>query len=332
MPAVRPTRRSVHLRRALGLGVGVALLAGCGEGDGDRAAAPADRGRPAVASPPALGEIPVLSGTAALVFPLDAYDRRPADQNLLERAQDELAVRCMARHGFAYVPPERGASTPRPLNSRVYGVVEAKEAAEHGYSDPGAQTDGRPRPAGKELSEEGLLTLYGEQTDPASMPASQEEAEREGGSARKAGGRAVPVGGCNRESYLKLYAPTADSVDIMFVFELKARSKTQSEADPRVRRNDAEWAACMRKAGHEAASDPMKAVRQLGLEEDPSGPAARAAAKADVACKKKVNLVGVRYAVQSAFQKRLVARYAATLELAGKQQEDRMKRAAVLVR
>ncbi|MFI9150751.1 hypothetical protein [Streptomyces sp. NPDC053367] len=330
MPPARPPRRSVQLCRALGLGVAALLAAGaCGGGE----EAPANSAAaPGSAAPPRLGAVPVLSGTARLVFPLDAYDGRPSDQPLLERAQDELAVRCMARYGFTYVPPERNARAPRPANARVFGVVDPREAAVYGYRDPGAAAGDRRAPVGVELSEEGRLTLYGERVDPAEMPMSQEEAEREGGSGRKAGGRAVPVGGCNRESFLKLYAPTADSVDIMFVFNLKARAKAQSEADARVVRNDAEWAACMKAAGYEDAADPMRAVQQLGLQDDPSGPAAIAAAKADVACKQKVNLVGVRYTVQSAYQKRLVAEHAATLELAGKQQEDRLKRAAALTR
>ncbi|MFJ8081525.1 hypothetical protein ACIQ6Y_13000 [Streptomyces sp. NPDC096205] len=339
MPAVRPSRRSVHLCRALGIGVAALMLAGCGGGE-DAPDAPGAPGASApaapitptpVASPPGLGAIPVLSDTARLTFPLDAYDHRPSDQALLERAQDELAVRCMARYGFDYVPPERTAHTTRPLNARVFGVVDKEEAARYGYGDPGAAGD-RRAPVGAELSEEGRLTLYGERVPPAAMPMSQEEAEREGGSSRKVGGKAVPVGGCNRESYLRLYAPTADSVDIMFVFNLKAQSKAQSEADTRVRRNDAAWAACMRTAGYDKAADPMKAVQQLGLQDAPSGPAAIAAAQADVACKKKVNLVGVRYTVQSAYQKRLVAQHAETLELARKQQADRLKRAAGLTR
>jgi hypothetical protein len=332
MPAVRPRRRSVQLCRALGLGVAVLTLAACGGGeDGPADSASAAVPAPA-ASPPGLGAIPVLSATSRLVFPLDAYDRRPSDQALLERAQDELAVRCMARYGFTYVPPERTAHTLRPVNARVFGVVDPQEAARYGYGDPDAVGADRRPTAGAELSEEGRLTLYGERVPPAEMPMSQEEAERKGGSGREVGGKAVPVGGCNRESYLKLYAPTADSVDIMFVFNLKAQAKTQSEADARVLRNDSAWAACMKAAGYEKAADPMKAVQQLGLQDDPSGPAATAAAKADVACKKKVNLVGVRYTVQSAYQKRLVAQHAATLELARKQQEDRLKRAAALTR
>ncbi|MBD0844734.1 hypothetical protein [Streptomyces sp. TRM68416] len=334
MPAAAFARRYASLCRALGAGAGVLVLAACGgggSGGGGPVAAPVASepvaSEPA-ASAPALGEIPAMSDTSRLSFPLDAYDPSPADQRLLERAQDRLAVRCMARYGFEYVPPKRSGGPERPVNSRVFGVVDAEEAARYGYRDPGAASADRPRDP--ELSAEGRLTLYGERVAPAEMPMSQEEAEREGGSERKVGGKSVPVGGCNRESYLKLYAPKADAVDIMFVFNLKARAKAQGDADARLRRNNEEWAACMKKAGYRA-TDPMAVVRQLGFEGALDSPAAVAAAKADVACKKKVNLVGVRYTVLAAYQQRLVDQHAATLELAVQQQEDRLEQAADLV-
>ncbi|MET9734203.1 hypothetical protein ABZZ79_27230 [Streptomyces sp. NPDC006458] len=121
------------LRRLFGagLGAGMLLVSGCGGGDGDGGP---DDGRAAAGSArPSAGAAPAPAATDRLVFPLDAYDRQPADQSLLARAQDELAVRCMARYGFRYVPPERARTPARPVNSRVFGVVDPREAAEYGY-------------------------------------------------------------------------------------------------------------------------------------------------------------------------------------------------------
>ncbi len=50
----------------------------------------------------------------------------------------------------------------------------------------------------------------------------------------------------------------------------------------------------------------------------------------DVACKKKTNLVGTYYAVQSAYQRRLVEEHAETLNLARQQLRDRLRLAASL--
>lgn len=163
------------------------------------------------------------------------------------------------------------------------------------------------------------------------MPMSQEAAQREGGSGQKVNGQAVPVGGCGREAFLKLYAPKPNAVDIMYVFNLRSEAESQSRADSRVRENDGKWSACMKKAGY-SVTDPMDASNQLSFQnEELSSPAAVAAATSDVACKKEVNLVGVRYAVTAAYQKRLIDKNAETLNLARRQHEDRMKLAATLL-
>ncbi|MGW6457813.1 hypothetical protein ACWF94_18195 [Streptomyces sp. NPDC055078] len=133
-----------------------------------------------------------------------------------------------------------------------------------------------------------------------------------------------------RESYLKLYAPTPDSVDILYVFNLRGETQSKAGDDSRVRCVFAQWSACMKKNGYEV-SDPTGVASQLGCEDAAlSSPAAITTAKADVACKKKVNLVGVAYAVESAYQQRLVDKNAETLQLVRKQAERRIRLAASL--
>ncbi|MFE2290924.1 hypothetical protein [Streptomyces sp. NPDC059452] len=281
---------------------------------------------------PDTGEIPVILETKRLQFPLEAYEADADERQKLDRAQDALVVRCMSRFGFTYAPPARRAA-PVTDNRYIFGVVDAGEAARYGYLNPQAAAAAKqPRPARPTLSSTEQLVLGGaDDIDPQSLPMSQEAAQREGGSDQKVGGLAVPVGGCTREAFLKLYAPKPGAVDIMYLFNLRSESESQARADSRVRENDGKWSACMKAAGY-SVNDPMEAPEELGYRnEELSGSAAIAAATADVACKKKVNLVGVRYAVTTAYQKRLADKNAETLNLARRQHEDRMKLAATLL-
>ncbi|MGW4032504.1 hypothetical protein ACWEFL_24870 [Streptomyces sp. NPDC004838] len=175
------------------------------------------------------------------------------------------------------------------------------------------------------------LALHGDpQLKPEEIPASQEEAEREGGGKQRIAGKAVPVGGCVTEASLKVHRPQGNAVEPLYIFNLKAEAQSLARADSRVRENSEQWSACMREAGY-SVTDPMDATDELGYEGDRlSSPAAITAAKSDVACKEKVNLVGVRYTVESAYQKRVIDKNAETLDLARKQLEDRLKLAARL--
>ncbi|UGY92684.1 hypothetical protein [Streptomyces gobiensis] len=278
------------------------------------------------------GEIPVMLETKHLEFPLGTYEATNDERRKLSSAQDALVVECMSRFGFAYTPPPQ-QTAPATDNRYIFGVVDAKEVARYGYGNPLATAAAkRKRPARPALSSTERLVLGGaDDTNPQSLPMSQEAAQREGGSSQKVNGQAVPVGGCSREAFLKLYAPKPNAVDIMYVFNLRSEAESQTRADSRVRANDKKWSACMKKSGY-SVTNPMDAANELGIQnEELSSPDAIAAATADIACKKKVNLVGVRYAVTTAYQKRLIDKNAETLNLARQQHEDRMKLAATLL-
>jgi hypothetical protein len=119
-------------------------------------------------------------------------------------------------------------------------------------------------------------------------------------------------------------------VDALYVFNLKSEAESKAREDSRVKAVNKRWSECMAKQGHTAV-DPMDAREDLGIADNAlSSPAAITAAKADVACKQKVNLVGVYFAVQSAYQNRQINKNAETLNLAKQQLKDRLKLAASL--
>ncbi|MQY36147.1 hypothetical protein SRB17_41440 [Streptomyces sp. RB17] len=283
-------------------------------------------GGPAHGAPePEVSAVPVLADSAELALPLDAYEATPEERELLVKAQQVLTVRCMHRLGFDYRPPQRSGTSKDAANARIYGVTDPEAAARYGYGSPGEATSAAPGSKGEPLTKTEETALFGApDLRPDELPKSQREAERESAHGD------VPVGGCTRESFLKLYAPDPESVDVLYVFQLKSEAETRARTDSRIERVNTRWSACMAKSGCQA-EEPMKAAEELGFTgAELGGPEAITAATVDVACKKKTNLVGTYYAVQSAYQRRLVEQHAEILDLARRQLHDRLRLAATL--
>lgn len=311
-----------HLHRSIGVVCVAFLLAACSSS--------ADTGQSDEKSEPEVSGTPPMSATAGVRLPLDAYDATEEETNALQQGQGVLISRCMERFGFRYSLPPRPATTTRGANALIFGVVDADEVAQYGYSAPEEAQPPRRAPQSLTASEE--LALHGApDLKPTDMPNSQAAAEKKGGGKERINGRAVPVGGCGHEAFLKLYAPEPNAVDAMYVFNLKAQAESRAREDSRTKAVNKHWSDCMARSGH-TATDPMNATTELGIADDAlASPAAITAAKADVGCKKEVNLVGVYFAVQSAYQNRLIDKNAETLDLAKKQLTDRLKLAASLV-
>lgn len=321
----RPLRRPVLPAAALL----VLVLAGCSDPDGGDA----------THGEPELGEIAVAPAAASISLPLDAYTDTDAETVRMGQVQQRLLSRCMARYGFPYEeirPSDPGsAQGPEGRHRALFGVTDPAFAAAHGY-DPTAGK-GRPvKPPAAPLSDSAALVMHGERpgaeqggTQPPDAPNEEEAARVDSGI--DVGGQKVPAGGCVREAYRKLYAPTKDSVDLLFPFGLASEAHERSKGDSRVTEVLKNWSACMEKSGYTGLKDPYQVVQKLGLEADPGGPKAVTAAKADVACKREVNLVGIWAAVEKAYQQRLVEEQAETLALYKKQREARYKLAAGLL-
>lgn len=280
---------------------------------------------------PRVDATPTMLKTAGVSFPLDAYEATPEQHNTLTRAQGVLTSQCMARFGFTYQAPEQPTPSASKSNARIFGLVDLDTAAQYGYLNPEMANTPAEAPATEALTRAEQLALSGEEDlDPADLPSNLEEAERTSGSDLRFNGKQVPVGGCVRESFLKLYARKANEVDILFVFNLKSEAESKAREDSRVRAADKRWSTCMAKAGY-TVTDPMKAAEQMGIPgPELSSPRAVTAAKADVRCKQQVNLVGVRYTVTKAYQQQMIEEHAETLALAREQLKSRLLLAASL--
>ncbi|MFG2299157.1 hypothetical protein [Streptomyces sp. NPDC048603] len=280
---------------------------------------------------PALGPVAHNPVTSSLAFPMDAFTDSDADVRRMARVQDRITAQCMARYGFTY---EGSASATAPAGAEdrhryLFGLADPAYAARYGYDkNAGAERVPPTRPT---LSDSANVVLHGMRSDdkPGSRPdpMTQDEADKTD-SGIDVGGKKVPAGGCVREGYRKLYAPTKDSVDLLFAFGLSSEAHQRSKNDSRVKDVLGKWSDCMGKAGYSGISTPYEVVEKLRLTDDKGGPKAVAVAVKDVACKREANLVGVWAAVEKAYQEQLAEEHAETLALYKKQRDARFKLAA----
>lgn len=282
---------------------------------------------------------------ADLAFPLDRYRISDADQHTLEEARDSLITACMARYGLDHTPREP-PEPDVPPHTHLYGVDDPEFAAAHGYRhpvdlDPAAYAVSTHAP----YTAEQQLVLYGEPQD------AEITHDPEGGAGHDAAHsghhrtladavaptgtevRGIPVmtDGCHGEAVYTLNDPGPDWVDPTLIRQMENDAGLAADADSRVRDLLGAWSDCM--AGHGyRATGPLTAREDLGLDGDPGGPEAVAAAVQDVACKSETGLVTRWAAVDAEYQQRLIAEHAGTLAAYTAQHRERMARARDVLR
>ncbi|MFE5716721.1 hypothetical protein ACFQ7J_38575, partial [Streptomyces sp. NPDC056501] len=252
-------------------------------------------GEPAVSAGAKPLSDPAKVAPAQLVYPLDPYRTTDEQIRSLEKAQDLLTADCMKRFGFTYKPPVRPLPRPKTTSSR-YGVTDAATAARYGYVKPGVVDV--PEPSGEDtLPRAERMALSGPPlgSKPGGgmvIPPLTLEELRKTDSGRTLNGQKVPVGGCGREGHLRLYAEKKEPEDLLFVFGMEGEASSRAQQSPKVAKAVKAWSACMAEKGYRV-TDPISPQEALGLksEADFGSAPAIAAAKQDVACKKRTNLV-----------------------------------------
>lgn len=260
-------------------------------------------------APPDIGAVGVVTDASQISLPLDAYHMSVEEDLMLQQAEWELAVRCMARFGVQYEAPAQLYAGASVINhSRRYGLLDLESAQAWGYhgGDPAAQrerqADRLAEDRAREQSEAVEELLTGPLDPGAELPAG------------------VPDGGCLGEARGTLVNGVEYNEGL--VFDLAAQASFLAEQDGRVQGAFGAWSDCMEAAGF-AYQSPWEANNDQWAEEEVTE-RERAVATADVRCKHETNLVGVWTAVDAAYQQRLIDRYAEQLT------DLRQARAAVL--
>jgi len=261
------------------------------------------------AAPPAPKQVttPDLASSAQLNLPIGAYELTDTENAEVEYLSELYAQRCMRGFGFDYIPGLSVSSIAEhvriseELNSRRYGVSDAAAAATYGYNMP-AWTRGMAAPVSiSSLPHAEFAVLTG---------------QRAGDYDR----RPIPRGGCLTQASRDLSAAGIDaaaqgegaSADSALTQQIANQDFLRAQSDPRVLAVDARWAACMRSYGVVGYTSPLTAAMAWNLNV-PASTSEIHTAVHDVACKQKVDLVGVEFAVESDYQNADIARNAQTL-------------------
>lgn len=255
-------------------------LAACAVGDAAHGPTHRDTGEPTVTT------IRNVLDTTHLALPAERYVANPDETRLLDRARLRLVQGCMTRFGFRYevALPPAAAGFQNQLDRR-YGITDPRAAAVDGYGAGAHDPSRRARPPRPHLGPEGETALFGKGRSIVH-------------------GVTVPTGGCVGEANGILAASGPPVTNPSLGQDLSTESFQRSQRDSRVLRAFAAWSGCMGRGGYHY-TDPLQppADPQLG---DGTGAEATRVARADVACKRRTNLVGTWYAVESAYQQRLI--------------------------
>ncbi|MEZ0096239.1 hypothetical protein [Streptacidiphilus sp. EB129] len=294
--------RKLTARKKLALGSAVAVA-----GAGLAAAVAGSAG--ATASLPALGTVPVVTSSAHVPQPLDAYGVSDADMQLIMQARHTAELGCMVRLGFSGNLPmvynDPISTTTIAIQSQRLRYLDPKTATKDGYHLPGDTADGSPAPAAK----------------PAAVSAATEALETAAyeGTTGSANGHAVPKGGCKywANSVLTHGSPYSPStaIDSRWVYSVAQNS---AMTDPRMTKVAGAWSACMKQRGFSYTAPwdaPGDNLRQFdgSFHTSPSS-AEVSTATADAVCRTQNNVLGTWTAVTSAWEKSLVQQKLTGLE------------------
>jgi len=298
--------------------IGLGLLAfgtACTSSGSDR--------RNSAAPPPAVTAIPSAGTVLGLVLPLSSYQLTPAQQLFVNNATRALVSQCMRRFGFAQFSLDTGATKsglPDQMGRRYGAVSDARTAATYGYHLPSDQNSspGKPsvRPSQPFTQAENAVLTGTSGKGP--VPPNQTQRST------TYNGQSVPPGGCFGEANRAIGIDS--HVDGLLPQRLAFTAYDQSLNDSRTKQVIAAWSACMKDKGY-AVADPVGAVKAFNL----AGPVTSAEiqqAVADVACKQRVSLIGVWFAVEKAYQERLIEQNGQQLAAVRKVVDDELRNAA----
>lgn len=248
------------------------LAAGCSSSSGKRTAVESEK-----IPPPKVTSIPKIADASDLTLPIQRYLYSDRELSLLMRAREKRIAVCMHGLGIGYTPPKQQKNAgPKTITERRYGLADPALAKRSGYHLPGVQV--RPQPT---------------------LPAAEFAALTGQGA-----GSTVPKGGCSGQAQRDIAGnDTFGPADL--AQDLNARSFRLSMRDTRVRAVFTSWASCMKRDGF-SYPDPLKVMADPKFSQASPGKGEQAVASADVECKRRVNLIGIWYTVESAYQRKLI--------------------------
>lgn len=265
---------------------------------------------------PQMGTLKAVASYIDITLPLDAYVPTPEQQDTLLQAHVLLVRECSKRFGYDIrLPYAPTSQAERELvTGGRYGLFVAEYARAFGYDPPThlAPASAPRKEGGWNPTDEEFVVANGKDRYTAQS--------KEG---TLINGVKVPADGCNGEAARQLSQGAPDT-DIHFAETLAVESHQRAEQDSRVRKAEADWSDCMKRAGY--TYDNPWAPNDKKWPEPPTTEEINTAV-ADVACKHEVRLVDTWLAVETAYQNRLIEKNAQRLDSVKKAIDQRLRNA-----
>jgi hypothetical protein len=276
--------------------IATAAMAGCSAAQ-STASAPADPAPTAVSTAPV--PVPVTDSVLSPRLPILGYEPTPTQAAEITYLTQRIPQECMREFGFSYDPSlsasavEQQVRIAAEFETRRYGVSDLSAVRTYGYSLPTWTAGSAP-----------AVTL-------AQLPAGEDAVLH--GTVKTYDHRPVPRGGCLEQAEQQLVADgispqaqqSGDSSPANLAASIQQSSWERAQSNPKVRAVFAKWSACMSTYGdhyatpYAAAGDPRwTKVTPLEIQ----------TAEHDVACKRRVNLLGVEFAVNADYQNAAIAK------------------------
>lgn len=240
---------------------------------------------------PSVTGIPRFTSTSDELLPIEGYLISADESDRIERARSALIGACMKRFGYDYTPETPDQKQRSNQTEHRYDPTSQKAASRYGYHPPVDAQEG---------GEQELATPPTREMLPVLRNNNQGSSSKSGGTVHN--GLEVPDGGCVGEADRKLTSGGGIIQDAELAIDINFRNYTRSMADARVKEAFSMWSACMKDGGYsyptpvEAINDPEWRTKKPSSREI-------ATATLDVACKKKHNVVGIWFTVESAYEK-----------------------------
>lgn len=249
-------------------------------------------------------------------FPIEQYLTKVSENGQLTVAARSLIRTCMSGFGLDYKGPEVPRATLRSQDSginkaRRYGVIDLGVAETLGYHPSDGPVKEGPGQSPKPRMSDSENRVFIGDGDPLSGVKPGD----------KYAGKEIPRGGCSGQAAEKLGTKKLGHT----AQQINNTSFGRSMENTAVKKVFQEWSTCMSAEGYKFDT-PMQA---LGQSIAPNPTASEIAmAKTDVKCKRKVNLVGVWFTVESEIQKGLIGKQEETLVEEKKSLADALRAAA----
>jgi hypothetical protein len=268
-----------------------------------------------------VGEPPIkivhVTSSAQIDLPVARYASSADDDKAIFSAVNAAKKQCASEFGVEATVPVTTQPSLMELDSvRRYGVINRAEVARYGYRPAPSAADADDDKAGgwnPSALEAEIMTGMTASGQPSQMQSPE--------------GETLPEGGCSAEGFRTVWGGGTPPGGAPLVEDILAQAWAKTMADSRALAAADKWSACMKERGYDLTHrwDAGNSVQGA------SAAVQLKMAKLDLRCALDTNYVDVWYAVDVAYQQRLIDEHEGELQAALKQHAEQLDRAQAIL-